>query len=100
MTVDEISSIARVIEQLSIAAASIASVVEQQSATTRDIVVSIRSVAGHTASASAEILSVEQAAGRSATAFDEIADLTARVSSHADDLDLKVAAFFSRVRAG
>ena len=54
----------------------------------------------HTASASAEILSVEQAAGRSATAFDEIADLTARVSSHADDLDSKVAAFFSRVRAG
>ena len=44
--------------------------------------------------------SIQTAAGRSATAFDEIADLTARVSSRADDLEPKVAAFFSRVRAG
>ena len=54
---------------------------------------------GHTASASAEILSVEQAAGRSATAFSDIADLTARVSARAGDLESKVAAFFKRVRA-
>ena len=98
-SVDDISSIARVIEQLSIAATSIASAVEEQTATTRDIAASIHSVAGHTASASAEILSVEQAAGHSAAAFDEIADLTARVSLRADDLESKVAAFFSRVRA-
>jgi methyl-accepting chemotaxis protein len=98
-SVDEISSIARVIEQLSIAATSIASAVEQQSVTTRDIAVSMHTVAGHTASASAEILSVEQAVGRSVTAFDEIADLTARVSSRADDLETKVTAFFNRVRA-
>jgi methyl-accepting chemotaxis protein len=98
-SVDEISSIARAIEQLTIAATSIASAVEQQSATTHDIAGSIQTAAGHTASASAEILSVEQAAGRSATAFSEIADLTARVSARANDLESKVTAFFNRVRA-
>jgi len=98
-SVDEISSIARAIGQLTTAATSIASAVEEQSDTTRDIAGSIQTAAGHTASASAEILSVEQAAGRSATAFGEIADLTARVSSRAKDLESKVAAFFNRVRA-
>jgi methyl-accepting chemotaxis protein len=98
-SVDEISSIARAIEQLTIAATSIASAVEQQSATTHDIAGSIQTAAGHTASASAEILSVEQAAGRSAIAFSEIADLTARVSARAADLESKVTAFFNRVRA-
>ena len=98
-SVDEISSIAHAIEQLTVAATSIASAVEQQSATTRSIAGSIQTAAGHTASASAEILSVEQAAGRSATAFSEIADLTARVSARANDLESKVTAFFNRVRA-
>jgi methyl-accepting chemotaxis protein len=98
-SVDEIASIARAIEQVTMASTSIASAVEQQSATTRDIAGSIQTAAGHTASASAEILSVEQAAGRSAAAFSEIVDLTARVSARANDLESKVAAFFSRVRA-
>jgi methyl-accepting chemotaxis protein len=98
-SVDEISSIANAIEQLTEAATSIASAVEQQSATTRDIAGSIQTAAGHTASASAEIHSVEQAAGRSAVAFNEIADWTARVSARANDLESKVTAFFSRVRA-
>ena len=98
-SVDEISSIARAIEQLTIAATNIASAVEEQSTTTRSIAGSIQTAAGHTASASAEIQSVEQAAGRSATAFSEIADLTARVSERASDLKSKVTAFFSRVRA-
>jgi len=98
-SVDEISSIARAIEQLTNAASTIASAVEEQSTTTRGIADSIQTAADHTASASAEILSVEQAAGRSATAFSEIADLTARVSARANDLESKVTAFFSRVRA-
>jgi methyl-accepting chemotaxis protein len=98
-SVDEISSIAHAIEQLTVAATSIASAVEQQSITTSGIAGSIQTAADHTASASAEILSVEQAASRSATAFAEIADLTARVSARANDLESKVAAFFNRVRA-
>ena len=98
-SVDEMSSIARAIEQLSIAATTIASAVEEQSATTRNIAGSIQTAAGHTASASAEIRSVEQAAGQSATAFGDIADLTARLTERASDLESKVAAFFNRVRA-
>jgi methyl-accepting chemotaxis protein len=98
-SVDEISGIARAIEQLTAASTSIASAVEEQSATTRDIAGSIQTAAGYTASASSEILSVEQAAARSATAFSAIADLTVRVSARASDLESKVAAFFSRVRA-
>ena len=98
-SVDEIASIARAIEQVTVASTSIASAVEQQSATTRDIAGSIQTAAGLTASASVEILSVEQAAGRSAAAFREIVDLTARVSARANDLESKVSAFFSRVRA-
>jgi len=54
------------------AATSIAAAVEQQSTTTLDIAGSIQTAADHTASASAEILSVEQAAGRSATAKSRI----------------------------
>ncbi len=98
-SVDEISSIARLIEQLTGAATSVAAAVEQQSCTTVEIAGSIQTATERTASASAEILSVEQAAGRSVTAFAEIADLTARVSARADDLESKVAAFFTRVRA-
>jgi methyl-accepting chemotaxis protein len=98
-SVDEISSIAHTIGQLTLAATSIASAVELQSATTRDIAGSIQRAAGHTASASVEILTVEQTAGRNAVAFGEIADLTLRVASRATDLESKVAAFFNRVRA-
>ena len=98
-SVDEVASIARLIEQLTEAATSVAASVEQQSTTTVQIAGSIQTAAERTASASAEILSVEQAAGRSVTAFAEIADLTARVSARAGDLESKVAAFFTRVRA-
>jgi methyl-accepting chemotaxis protein len=98
-SVDEISAIARAIEQLTMAATSIASAVEQQSATTREIAGTIQTAAGNTASAAAEIQSIEKAAGRSARAVDEVADWTARLSACAGELELKVAAFFNRVRA-
>ena len=98
-SVNEISSIAQAIDQLTVAATSIASAVEEQSVTTNGIAGSIQTAADHTASASAEILSVEQAASRSAKAFEEITSLTARVSARAGDLESKVTAFFNRVRA-
>jgi methyl-accepting chemotaxis protein len=98
-SVDETSSIASAIEQLTSAVTSIVSAVEEQSAATRNIADSIQTAAGHTASASAEILSVEQAVGRSAAALEEIVNLTARVSSRARDLESKVTTFFARVRA-
>ncbi|HEX5212941.1 MAG TPA: methyl-accepting chemotaxis protein [Pseudolabrys sp.] len=98
-SVDEISSIARAIEHLTAAASTIAAAVEEQSATTRDIAGSMQTAAGHTASASAEIRSIEQTAGTTATAFNEIADLTGRLVARAGDLEAKVATFFNRVRA-
>ena len=98
-SVGEISSIARAIGQLAEATKSIASAVDEQSATTRGIAGSIQTAADYTASASAEILSIEEAAGRSVTIFDEVADLTERVSLRANELESKVNEFFHRVRA-
>jgi methyl-accepting chemotaxis protein len=98
-SVEEIASIARAIGELTGLSTSIATAVEEQSATTRDIAESVHGAAGHTARASAEIGSVEQAVGLGAAAVGDITAWTARLSSRADDLEAKVASFFSRVRA-
>ncbi len=98
-SVEEIAAIARAIGELTDVSTSIAAAVEQQSATTRNIAESIHSAAGHTALASGEIDSVEQAVAKSAIAVDEITQWTARLSARASDLETRVATFFSRVRA-
>jgi methyl-accepting chemotaxis protein len=98
-SVDEIASIARVIEELTAVATTIAAAVEEQGTTTREIAGSMQTATGSTARASGEIFSVEQAAGRSAEAVDEIADWTQQLSSRAHDLEEKVTTFFARVRA-
>jgi methyl-accepting chemotaxis protein len=97
--VGEIASIARSIHELTAVSTSIASAVDQQGATTREIAQSIQKAAGNTAHASTEIQSVEQAARQGATAVGEISGWTARLSARAQDLETKVASFFSRVRA-
>lgn len=98
-SVDEVSSIAKVVGQLINTAATIASAVEQQTATTGHIAASIQNATKYTASTSSEILSVEHAAGRNAGAFDDIAKLTAQVSSRVTELKSSVLAFVDRVRA-
>jgi methyl-accepting chemotaxis protein len=98
-SVDEISSIASVIGELTGASTSIAAAVEEQSMTTRGIAESVSTAAGHTTRASTEIASVEQAVTRGAAAVDDITAWTSRLSSRANDLETKVATFFSRVRA-
>jgi methyl-accepting chemotaxis protein len=98
-SVGEISSIARAIGELTAVSTSIASAVEEQSTTTRDIAESVHGAAQHTASASAEIESVERAVALGATAVGDITAWTERLSSRANDLETKVANFFSRVRA-
>jgi methyl-accepting chemotaxis protein len=98
-SVDEIASIARSIGELTGVSTSIATAVEQQSATTRSIAESIHGAAGHTAQASAEIESVEQALALGAAAVGDITAWTSKLSSRASDLETKVAAFFSHVRA-
>ncbi len=98
-SVEEISSIARAIGELTAVSTSIASAVEEQSTTTRDIAESVHGAAVHTARASAEIESVERAVSLGATAVGDITAWTERLSSRANDLEMKVASFFSRVRA-
>ncbi len=98
-SVDEIASIARVIGELTSVSTSIASAVEEQSTTTHNIAESIHGAAGHTARASSEIGSVEQAVGLGAAAVGDITAWTAKLSSRANDLEAKVASFFTRVRA-
>jgi methyl-accepting chemotaxis protein len=98
-SVNEISSIARAIEELTAVASTIAAAVEQQSATTRDIAGSMQTAAGGTARASDEIHSIEEAASRSAAAVGEIAGWTERLSARASELETKVTGFFAQVRA-
>ena len=97
--VDEISSIAGNVHELTAVVTTIAAAVEQQVASTRDITDSIQKAAGNTSRTSTEIQSVEKAAQQSATAVGEISGWTARLSARAQDLESKVARFFARVRA-
>jgi methyl-accepting chemotaxis protein len=73
--------------------------VGQQGATTREIASSVHTAAGNTTRAAGEIKSVEQAASHATAAVGEISGWTARLSARAQDLEAKVASFFSRVRA-
>ena len=98
-SVAEIAAIAQAIGKLTNVATSIAAAVEEQAATTRNIAESIHTAASHTARATAEIASVEDAVGKGASAAGDISQWTAELSSRAKDLESKVAAFFSRVRA-
>jgi methyl-accepting chemotaxis protein len=78
---------------------SIASAVQQQSMTTRSIAESVHNAVGHTARASVEINSVDEAVSRAGAAVGEITSWTDRLSARANDLEAKVATFFTRVRA-
>jgi methyl-accepting chemotaxis protein len=98
-SVGEIASIARAIGELTKVSVSIASAVQQQSTTTRDIAQSVHDGAVHTAQASTEINSVKQTVSRGVTTVGEITNWTACLSARASDLETKVATFFSRVRA-
>ncbi len=97
--VNEIASVARRIHELTAVSTAIASAVDEQGATTREIADSIQTAAGNTARASAEITSVGQAAREGAAAVGEVSGWTAQLSARAHDLESKVAEFFVRVRA-
>jgi methyl-accepting chemotaxis protein len=94
-----IGSIARSVNELTSVSTSIASAVDEQGATTREIAHSIQAAAGNTAHASSEFKSIEQAASQAAAALGEISSWTARLSTRAQDLEAKVASFFNRVRS-
>jgi methyl-accepting chemotaxis protein len=98
-SVAEISAIARSIDTMAEVATGIAAAVEEQNATTREIAASIQVAASNTAQSSVEIDSVKEAAGRNAQALAEINGWIGSMSTRADDLEARVAEFFSRVRA-
>jgi methyl-accepting chemotaxis protein len=98
-SVAEIASIAQIIGALTGVSTSIATAVEQQNVTTRDIAESIHTAASHTERAATEIDSVEKAVSQGAKAVDVITQWTAQLSARANDLETKVATFFTRVRA-
>ena len=98
-SVAEISSIGRSIGTMAEVATGIAAAVEQQNATTHEIAASIHVAASNTAQSSVEIDSVKEAAGRNTEALGEITGWIGRLSARADDLEAKVADFFTRVRA-
>jgi methyl-accepting chemotaxis protein len=98
-SVNEIYSISRAISELSALSTGIASAVEQQSMTTREIAESVQDAATHTARASTEINSIKGVAAQSVTAIAEIQTWTTRLSKSAGDLETKVAGFFTNVRA-
>jgi methyl-accepting chemotaxis protein len=97
--VAEITAIAEMIHKMTEVSTSIAGAVDEQGETTRTIAASVRKAADTTAHASAEIQSVEQAARQAAGAVGEIGGWTERLASRAQDLEQKIARFFSRLRA-
>jgi methyl-accepting chemotaxis protein len=99
LSVDEISSIAQTIDDLKAVSTSIAAAVEEQTTTTREIAGSIQVAARNTAQASREICSIEEFAHRSATHVGEISECGERLSSCTRELQMKVGAFLSSVRA-
>ncbi|HEY1749338.1 MAG TPA: globin-coupled sensor protein [Xanthobacteraceae bacterium] len=98
-SVNEIHSISHTIGELSSVSTSIASAVEQQSVTTREIAESVQNAASHTVRASTEIDSIKQVAAQGVTSIEDIQTWTKRLSKSANDLEAKVADFFSKVRA-
>ena len=94
----EIDSISRAIAALSAVSTSIASAVQQQGMTTREIAESVHNAATHTAKASSEINSINEVTAQNVGAIDEITAWTGRLSTSASDLEAKVAAFFNNVR--
>lgn len=97
-SVNEISSIARSISDLTRVAKGIASAVEEQGLATREIALNIHTAMHNTARASSEMQSVENATNQSVTAVNEIAGWTTRLLGRADDLESKVKEFFARIR--
>jgi methyl-accepting chemotaxis protein len=98
-TVDEISSIAQSINALTEVARKIDAAVEEQAATTRQIASSMQIAESSTSRASTEMTSVQTATRGSVDAIRELIGWTNRLSAAAQEVEHKVAEFFTRVRA-
>jgi len=98
-TAQEISSIARSINELTDAAKKIDAAVEEQAVTTEQIASSMQVAAVNTGRASKDVTSVEQASSSNLDAVRNLIGWAERLSATAQDVERQVADFFARVRA-
>jgi methyl-accepting chemotaxis protein len=98
-TAQEISSIARSINELTDAAMKIDAAVEEQSVTTQQIASSMQVAAANTGRATKDVASVEQASSGNLDAVRNLIGWAQRLSATAQDVERQVADFFDRVRA-
>jgi methyl-accepting chemotaxis protein len=97
--VAEIDSITKTIQALSEASRSTALAIDKQSEAATHISESIQAGAQNVARISLEVQSVEEAAKTAAGGVIQVAECTDELSTHAEELQQKVARFFKRVRA-
>jgi methyl-accepting chemotaxis protein len=96
--VAEIDSIAKTMQALSEASTSTALAIDKQSEAATHITESIETAAQNVARISLEVQSVEEAAKTAAGGVNQVAECTDELSTHAGELEQKVARFFKRVR--
>lgn len=97
--VTEIDSIAKTIQALTDASTSIKIAIDQQSDAATHITESVQAAAKNVARISSEVQSVEEATKTAADGVNQVAECTDVLSTHAKELEQKVAGFFKRVRA-
>lgn len=95
----QLGSVAGAVRDIAAMAARIASAVHEQTAATREIAASVQTAAQYTIRAKDDVRAVESGTSQSLDLVQEVSELTERLSSRADDLERKVAAFFESVRA-
>jgi methyl-accepting chemotaxis protein len=98
-TAQEISSIARSINELTDAAKRIDAAVEEQATTTEQIATSMQVAAVNTGRTTKDVTSVEQASSSNLDAVRNLIGWAERLSATAQDVERQVADFFDRVRA-
>ena len=98
-SVQEISSIARGINELTEVARNIDAAVEEQAATTGQIAGNMQIAAANTGRTSHDMTSIKEASNSNADAIRNLAGWADRLSATAREVERQVADFFSRVRA-
>lgn len=96
---EQIASVADAVEEISTVATSIESAVHEQTAATKEIAASAHQASQNTVQATRDVQAVETATQQSLQVVQEFGKLTDLLSSRASDLEVKVARFFSSVRA-
>ena len=99
LAVNDIASVASGMHELTVAATTVASAIEQQEVVTQTISRNIKMVASNSAQSADEIGSIEKLASQNVATVNEIGEWTARLTQHARELESKVLDFFARVRA-